>query len=441
MTRLKLSRFSLAAGLLFSLCTQSSADSTDYFSQVAQSLPAACVLRTPSPQCPASGVFTCDLPVYWGQPDSPTFPYSFQIQPATEPGPAPTPLGIVIPGGAGAPSIGIAPGTVFPRTFHVINTDVRGVGCNIGDPDHPYPPNMLTTEYFSRDVLAVIRLLGLTDYVLFGLSYGTVQATVMANIAWNEGIQTPRALVLEGILGNWWINEQDVVDYNKEWNRAKALLPASVVSRFQTEQSPYDIPSSDWITLLTQTLNDGATPERHGNSTAFYLRPLGDSGTSDGAIATIRNKISEIKAGYKPETIRLATILHCTETARSVYKKDLVNGEIVNTGPDLCPPGSFVRPYDSARYPVNVPIYYFEGSEDPATSPANAAYHANNQIQAPRAATLVWFGGHTAMQGTLHQTGCTPAIFTAIARNPLGLEAALRQCNWPWRFTFLPAGR
>jgi pimeloyl-ACP methyl ester carboxylesterase len=299
---------------------------------------------------------------------------------------------------------------------------------------------MLTTEYFSRDVLAVIRFLGLTDYVLFGVSYGTVQATVMTHIAENEGIQPPRALVLEGILGLWSINEQEVVDYNLEWNKAKTLLPPDVVAHFQ-ETSPYGISSSDWMTLLTKTLNEGATPERHGNSTASYLRPLGNPDTLPGAIATIKDKIAEVKASFKPETVRLATILHCTETAGSIFTKDLVNGEIVNTGPDQCPPGVFVRPYDSANYPVTVPIYYFEGSEDPNTSPANAGWHFNHQTQAPRAATLVWGGGHTDLEGTLHQTGCTPAIFTAIARNPLGLRAALDQCHWPYYFAFRPAGQ
>jgi hypothetical protein len=114
----------------------------------------------------------------------------------------------------------------------------------------------------------------------------------------------------------------------------------------------------------------------------------------------------------------------CTETAGSHYKRDLVNGEIVDTGPELCSllGLGFVRPYDSAQYPVTVPIYYFEGSEDPATSPANAAYHFNHHTQANRMLTLVWGGGHTDMSGTLHQRGCTPAIFTAIARNPSGLS-------------------
>jgi pimeloyl-ACP methyl ester carboxylesterase len=441
MNILRFSRIGLAALMVFSVCKQSSADSTDYFSQAVQGLPFACVVRTPSEQCPFANVITCDLPIYWDRPGLQTFPYSFQIQPATEPSPEPIPIGIVINGGAGAPSIGKGPGAVFPPTFHVIYTDVRGVGCNIGDPEHPYPTDMFTTEYFSRDVLAVVRFLLLTDYFLFGVSYGTVQATVMANIAWNEGIQTPRALILEGILGLWSINAQEVVDYNYQWNHAKTLLPASVVSSFETEENPYGIPASDWMTLLAQTLNDGFFPERNGNSTVYYLYRLGNPLTRPGAIARINQKIAEIEAGYKPETARLARILHCTETAGSIYKKALVNGQIVNTGPDLCPPNVFVRPYDSRDYPVNVPIYYFEGSRDPNTSPANADHHFDYQTQTTRAFTTVLGGGHTDLSDALRQLGCRPAIFTAIARNPLGLADALRQCNWYLEFKYKGVGQ
>jgi pimeloyl-ACP methyl ester carboxylesterase len=447
----KLLKISLAALMLFSVCNQSGADSTALDSSLqagenpdlrrfVQNLPSGSTTASLLDPCTASNIIRWPLPIYWGQPNSPTFTYAFQIQVATEGDPRTAPIGIVIPGGAGAPSIGYPPGTIFPPTFNVIYTDVRGVGCNI-NPDNPFTPDALTTEYFSRDVLSIVQVLGLRKYVLFGISYGTVQATVMANIAQNEGIQAPGALILEGIVGNWWINAQEVVDYNKEWTKVKALLPSIVVSNFQTP-SPYGISSRDWMTLLTATLNAGTTPQ-HGNNTAFYLRPLGDPDTMPGAIVTIQNKIAEIKASYTYETVRVATILHCTETTGSVYTKDLVNGEIVDTGPDQCPLWglSFVHPYDSAQYPVTVPIYYFEGSEDPNTSPANAAYHFSNQTQANRVFTLVWGGGHTDMSGTLHETGCTPAIFTAIATNPSGLGAALQQCHWPMSVAVRAAGQ
>lgn len=433
---LKLFKVSVAALMLFSVCDRSVAENPD-LGQMVRNLPSGNAAAPLPSECSAPGVIAIpyDLPVYWDRPDSPTFTYRFQIQLATEPHPSGTaPLGIVLPGGAGAPSIGMAPGRVFPRTFHVIYTDVRGAGCNVGDPGIPFPADALTTEYFSRDVLAVVQYLGLARYVLFGISYGTVHATVMTNIAQREGIQAPSALVLEGILGNWRINEQEVVDYNKEWNAAKTLLPPSVVSAFQTA-SPYGISSSDWMLLLTKTLNEGTTPERRGNSTVFFLRPLDTTDPDDlaQAIATIQDEIARIKAGFRADTLRLANILHCTETTGSVYTKDLVNGEIVNTGSDKCPGWQLehVRPYDSAQYPVvTVPIYYFEGSQDPNTSPANAYYHFLNQTQAHRVFTLVWRGGHTDMSDTLHQMGCTPAIFEAIAMNGAGLGAALEQCHW-----------
>jgi pimeloyl-ACP methyl ester carboxylesterase len=419
---LKFLKVGVAALMAFSACGRSVADNPD--------------------PCSAPGVIALpyNLPIYWDRPGEGSFTYRFQIRLATERNPAVAPWGIVLNGGAGAPSIGMEAGKIFPRTFNVIYTDVRGAGCNAGEPGTLFPANALTTEYFSRDVLAVVQYLGQTiglrSYVLFGVSYGTVHATVMTNIAQREGFLAPSAIVLEGILGHWQINANEVVDYNYQWNHAKTLLPPSVVSAFQASSSPYGIPSSDWMLLLTKTLNDGATLEHRGNSTVFALKPLDttDQDELDRAIAMIKAEIAGILASIRPDTARVASILHCTETTGSVYTKDLVNGEIVNTGPDKCREWNIphVRPYDSDAYPVaGIPIYYFEGTRDPNTSPANAYHHFKGQTQTTR--TLIWVaaGGHTDLSGTLYQMGCTPAIFEAIAMNGTGLRAALDQCRWP----------
>jgi pimeloyl-ACP methyl ester carboxylesterase len=384
-------------------------------------------------RCADPSVISWNLPVYWDRPNSPTFRYSFQIQLATVGNPATAPLLIMIPGGAGVPSIGLTPsGAIFPATFNVIYTDVRGVGCN-ANPDNPFTSDALTTDYFSRDVLSIVQILGLKNYILYGVSYGTVQATVMTHLAQNAGIQLPHALILEGVLGSWWLRAKDTSDYNKEWNKAKDLLPANVVNAFQ-DASPYGISSSDWLTLLTETLNEGATPERRGNSTVSYLLPLGTDATRPAALIAIQKKIAQIRASFAPETVRLATTLHCTETAGSIYQKMLMQGEIVSPGPNLCEQFalSFVHPYDSAQHPVQgVPTYYFEGSEDPDTSPENALYHYTNQTLTDRLFVLVWGAGHPALSKTLYQRGCTPAIYTAIATNSSDLGAALTQCQWP----------
>jgi len=267
----------------------------------------------------------------------------------------------------------------------------------------------------------------------------------MAHIAQTEGIQTPSALVLEGILGNWQINSQSA-GFGTEWTKAKALLPASVADSFSRTPLPLGYSSADWISFLFTTLNAGTTPSL-GNNTVHYLAPLGSSDpvVVDQAKAEIRDRIAQIKAGWKPELVRVATTLWCTETGGALYAKDLVGGAIVETGSDQCPllGLGFARPYDSAQYPVTVPIYYFEGSDDPDTTPQSASYHFSNQTQADRVFTLIGDGGHTAMSGTLHEAGCTPGIFTAIATNPSATvlnAAAIQQCGWPVAVTTRAAG-
>jgi len=195
---------------------------------------------------------------------------------------------------------------------------------------------------------------------------------------------------------------------------------------------------------LTATLNAGTLPSL-GNSTAYYLSPLGsgNAGVVAQAKGVIQTMAGQIKARTKPETAIVATVLHCTETEGSVYARDFVNGQFVNTGGDLCPGLGLhlVKPYDSAQYPVNVPIYYFEGADDPNTDPENAQYHFDHQTQADRVFTLVGGGGHTAFSATLRETGCTPAILTAIATNPSGVTAAIQGCGWPVTITTRSRGR
>jgi pimeloyl-ACP methyl ester carboxylesterase len=392
------------------------------------------------PQCTTAEVNHYDLPIYWGQASSPTFPYYFQVQKATVGNPSTAPIGIMINGGAGAPSIGLPPGAVFPPTFNVIYTDVRGVGCNINP---ALKADALTTEYFARDVLSIVRVLRLTDYVLYGVSYGTVQATVMANIARNEGMQTPSAVVLEGILGNWQLNKNDTVDLNKEWTKATALIPASVVTTLSQSSQPFGIPTLDWALFLTHTLNQGTTP-RLGNNTAYYLVPLGSSDSSVAAQAksVIQRMIAEFKT-VKIETILVSRVVHCTETGGSIHSRDFVNGRFVEIGADVCPQMglTFIKPYDSAQYPINGPIYYFEGADDPNTDQESANYHFDHQNQADRVFTLIGSGGHTAMTDALGEIGCTAGIFTAIASDPSGVAAAIRQCDWPVTITTRGRGR
>src|SRR5260221_1679576 len=100
---LDLLKLSLAASMVFSACDQSRADDNPDLRPLAQTPPSLCTAVPSNPECTAPGVITCDLPIYWGRPGSPTFPYSFQIQLATEGDPDTAPLGIMIPGGAGAP--------------------------------------------------------------------------------------------------------------------------------------------------------------------------------------------------------------------------------------------------------------------------------------------------------------------------------------------------
>jgi surfactin synthase thioesterase subunit len=50
-------------------------------------------------------------------------------------------------------------------------------------------------------VLAIVEELRLDDYMLYGISYGTLLATLVASRAEERGLPLPKAIVLEGVLG------------------------------------------------------------------------------------------------------------------------------------------------------------------------------------------------------------------------------------------------
>lgn len=117
------------------------------------------------------------------------------------------PTVIVVPGGPGSdimrstPNQAFALGAVSTEFANVIYADARGSGCNAYGPLEENNDQVYRTESVARDLLEIVRHEELDDYFLYGASFGSAAATVAAALAVEDGLPSPRRLILEGALG------------------------------------------------------------------------------------------------------------------------------------------------------------------------------------------------------------------------------------------------
>jgi pimeloyl-ACP methyl ester carboxylesterase len=384
--------------------------------------------------CNQPGVFKMSMPQYHDRPGSPTFQYAYEIVPAPKPiiSAGLSPTIIYLPGGPGFGSnIGLGRMPGVPEYFNIIRTEQRGAGCSkdpvVDDSLHDF----YTIDYMARDVLALIKKLGLTNYYIYGASFGTVHGTVLANLIEKEGLPRPKAVILESILADVPPFEEWYQGYVNQWARVKLLITPSVLSVLTNDPNAYGFTQKEWTGFITSYLKWGEVPVV-GDFLPLYLNPLGSSDpvTAEKAKATIRSTM----ASYSRSTFaKLTFAIHCKELFFDARDTSFVNGELTPVGPQQCALAGMPRlkQYNSVDYPVTVPLYDFGGPYDPSTPADQAAYHYNHQTGAKRHLIVVGKAGHAPLTGHLQLQGCAETVWNAIYTKAASLRPALDTCDWP----------
>jgi pimeloyl-ACP methyl ester carboxylesterase len=373
-------------------------------------------------------VRTLVLPLYWGRAGSPTFDYKFQVKS----GRAGTPFVITLPGGPGAPSIGFAAeaGGSLPGDVNRVYTDPRGSNCNAAPGGH-FPVDAYKTEYLARDVKAVVDSLGLQDYYVYGHSYGTIQATVLASILERESAHPPRGLILEGILGRHLDGgfPEQIAAFDAQWQLVRATLDPAVAGRFLKDPLPLGFTSRQWASYITESLYEGVVPGK-----GIRLKILLDQLATDEA--STNSQLTDYFARQLDSRFRYlvdpyVNAIGCRELYGNLFAKDLVAGHLVPTGEDGCKNlnVSLSEAYDSASWPTTVPIYYFEGSNDPATPPSYALYHYDRHPGSPRRFVYVLQASHDPLTQSLTTAGCSDDVWQSILFGTDTLRSALGRCD------------
>lgn len=367
--------------------------------------------------CGNESVQKIERPFFAKNPAAGKFTYKFSYIKRDDPDAT---VLIFIPGGPGQTSMDM--GLSLPDEFAVVRTDPRSVGCNQVE----FPAESLTSEELARDVLAIVREIKPKRYILHGISYGTVVATMAAALAAEENVAPPMAVVLEGTMGRVYSADEYVKTYLKGWSDLKQKLPNAILKQFQGPKFPLGFTSKEWAAWVSSMLIYGITPAGDNllKENLLRLNPALNDGERQSLIAQLKR----VQALPTPEKIKLYSEIICRELVPDVrdvkFDFDFVNGDLVASSDRLCGKIPLSRPYDSAAYQIKAPIYYFSGNLDPATPPAHANYHFENQ-KGPKTLISVMNGGHQALSGNLMD--CANEVWRAIEKNE-SLLSALSKC-------------
>jgi len=375
------------------------------------------------------GVTVLERPMFPDREGSPTFGYSYKLYPGTDPNAATV---IYVPGGPGQPGIDVERDPDYaPLEYPHIQTDLRGIGCNAPETVEHYPDEFYRSEFFADDVIAIVEDLGLDNYVLYGISYGTALATMVASRIEARGLPPPRALVLEGVLGGAFTSDLPGTEaaFVERWRLVRDSLDESIRSQLVAEPLPLDLTPEQWGAGITGGLGVAEFP---GFTDPGYLGlMLGN--LAPGLSEEERNSLRDVILDAGASTVdvmgdRLHHLVSCHEFSETEYVSlKLEAGELVPTRFD-CTEVALSEPFSAADWPVHVPIYYFSGTLDPNTPPWQASAHFNAQTAAPRQVVHVLGGGHNARIFNLGD--CAGPLWQTMTGGG-DLTAAVATCSWP----------
>lgn len=369
--------------------------------------------------CHSEAVRSWERPFDDARPQRGTFRYHVHVN---RPAPTDGPAVIFIPGGPG--QTGLQTPLSYPDDFRVVRTDPRGLGCNADprfqDADHG-------TEQIARDVLSIVRELGLTRYILHGISYGSMVATVAARLSVTEGLPAPAAVVLEGVIGRAFLPGEYDRAYIENWDRLRRKLPPRVQQHLSAPR-PLGLHDERWAAWIALLLSSGEFDDGTSlleNQLVTALDGPADSPAARSLVARVENLTRAAPA----ERARMHRWITCREIAPDMrdlsFDFHLIDGALVANERRLCDGLALSAPFDASAWQSPSPLYYFSGELDPATPPWQARYHFDHQ-RGPRTLVQVARGAHAALSISLMD--CQNRIWESIAAGR-DLEPALAGCR------------
>jgi pimeloyl-ACP methyl ester carboxylesterase len=380
-------------------------------------------------QCASDEIVRIRRPVSSADPSRGSYAYGFRFKAPTAPG---APVLVYLPGGPGSSSTDKPP-TFVPEGWGYLLTDPRGVGCNTlaRVPSAEISSLFFQTKEIAEDVIAAIRQQKLDAYILFGLSYGTLLGTTVAYGIEAQGVAPPKAVVLEGVLGEAFPSSYMGDEYIKQWDRVRGVLPADVLTELDTKDVPYGVDAEGWSRALMALLMAG--PNVTANLVASLSTTLNIPEESRQVALSQITRIAAQHPHTEPGAVELYREVACREIMDNVPANDLdvvfTRGKLV---PNLAEAGTkcgdahLVTPFDSAKLPFAAKLYDFIGSVDVATPTWQGAYHFEHHQGGPAVRIVSQGAGHNSLEHD--QVQCAPQLMASIWAGGTDIRTVAQTC-------------
>ncbi|MGZ3744282.1 MAG: alpha/beta fold hydrolase, partial [Pseudobdellovibrionaceae bacterium] len=271
-----------------------------------------------------------------------------------------------------------------PKEFGLILTDPRFVGINeIQNPEN-FKKSM-RTELVAKDVVQVINSIKPKSYVLYGSSYGTMVATIVAS---KMNSNPPRALILESTIGKATTHSSIEFDYNEQWKsfikktdpNTYSIFKKKVQQMIRSEQFTSNDFGTAIMTLLQSRRNALGVDDLE-----YFIELIAD-GPSDIAKRVFQSLLKPKTTGSGAKIF--GSVVQCNEILPDAHLEtpdlsfDGKNDILMPSGKSDCFKYKSIenqKYFDSKDYQIKAPIFYIQGENDPTTPKSQTEYHFKNQ--------------------------------------------------------------
>lgn len=315
---------------------------------------------------------------------------------------------IYVDGGPGQNTHGIMP-DYFGSDYNELRFDQRGLGCSAPETFDQYKDASLYSSANNiRDMEEIRKAFGITQWSIYGVSYGTVPATMYGS----KYASVTKSVVLEGVFGR--PDQVHLISYKAEKIN---LALAALSSKQRISFSKLIQAQPDDAKMLVQIFYSLFYSDTGMRKMVNILKTIiADDGTINQSVLSSMKKSMNTqgtKAKYQQQPgavdSNILTIIYCKDLSyRNKELKGLEYSSQTNEFyTDTTSDESYDKecndvgvtkadeqPYKLEDYPVTIPIYYFQGSHDGATMAIGALNHWRTIAKGDSYFMLAQKGGH-----------------------------------------------
>lgn len=299
---------------------------------------------------------------------------------------------VFLQGGPGFKALDSGRPPFIPKNYQVLLLDPRGVGQSTLGPPWASDQNASSSQLIVSDLMAVLQKESLSNYVIWGHSYGTVIATMAAARIEASTIAKPGAIILEGTLGRAFrmnaLSQHEIdLGFKEALQRAgESLFPNDKIGVYLRLQSLRESPQGREVVerLLNKVAGQGTYPltltladlarspwPKFLRNARRYLARTGNNSSEFGQ-QMLNIACAEIVADLDRKPTRIVmfggALSFETDFAESCEKSTKTKNY-----------------YDAGNFKLHsIPIFYFADSTDPRTPLWQAEYHANQMRETTR---------------------------------------------------------